>query len=47
MKITVIAGSGFIGSHVSDILSNEGHKVKIFDKNRSKLTMFFGLRKKT
>ena len=36
MKITVIGGSGFIGSHVSDILSNQGHKVKIFDKNKSK-----------
>ena len=36
MKITVIGGSGFIGSHVSDILSNEGHKVKIFDKNKAK-----------
>ena len=36
MKITVIGGSGFIGSHVSDALSKKGHKVKIFDKKKSK-----------
>ena len=32
MKITVIGGSGFIGSHVADCLSKQGHRVKIFDK---------------
>ena len=31
MKITVFGGSGFLGSHVSDQLSNAGHKVCIFD----------------
>ena len=32
MKITVLGGSGFIGSHVADELSKKGHKVTIFDK---------------
>ena len=32
MKITVIGGSGFLGSHVSDSLSEAGHSVRIFDK---------------
>jgi len=36
MKITVIGGSGFLGSHVADILSRKGHKVIIFDKKKSK-----------
>ena len=31
MKITVFGGSGFLGSHVSDQLSEAGHKVCIFD----------------
>jgi UDP-glucose 4-epimerase len=31
MNITVIGGSGFLGSHVADQLSNAGHLVKIFD----------------
>ena len=31
MKILVIGGSGFLGSHVSDFLSDEGHDVTIFD----------------
>ena len=35
-KILVIGGSGFIGSHVSDKLSNDGHKVTIFDLVKSK-----------
>ena len=29
--VTVIGGSGFIGSHVADQLSNEGYQVRIFD----------------
>jgi UDP-glucose 4-epimerase len=29
--VTVIGGSGFIGSHVADQLSQEGYKVRIFD----------------
>ena len=36
MKITVLGGSGFIGSHVADALSKSGHKVKIFDRKKSK-----------
>lgn len=30
-KVLVIGGSGFIGSHVADKLSDEGYKVAIFD----------------
>ena len=36
MKILIIGGSGFIGSHVADELSKKGHKVTIFDKKKSK-----------
>ena len=36
MKITVTGGSGVLGSHVADELSKIGHKVKIFDKKKSK-----------
>ena len=36
MKIAVLGGSGFIGSHVADELSKKGHKVTIFDKKKSK-----------
>ena len=35
MKITVIGGSGFLGSYVADILSEQNHKVVIFDKIKS------------
>lgn len=35
MKVTVIGGSGFLGSHVADQLSDGGHEVIIFDRNRS------------
>ena len=38
MKITVIGGSGFLGSHIADALSKKGHKVIIFDKKKSKST---------
>ena len=31
MKILVTGGSGFIGSHVVDLLVQEGHNVKIYD----------------
>lgn len=31
MKIVVFGGSGFLGSHVADVLSEEGHNVMIFD----------------
>ena len=36
MKVTVLGGSGFLGSHVADELSKRGHKVIIFDKKKSK-----------
>ena len=36
MKIIVTGGSGFLGSHVADELSNRGHDVTIFDKKKSK-----------
>ena len=32
MKVTVIGGSGFLGSHVTDSLSEEGHQVVIYDR---------------
>ena len=31
MKVLVIGGSGFIGSHVADTLTDAGHQVTIFD----------------
>ena len=36
MKVAVLGGSGFLGSHVADELSKKGHNVKIFDKKKSK-----------
>ena len=35
-KVVVIGGSGFIGSHVADQLTNTGFQVIIYDKNESK-----------
>jgi UDP-glucose 4-epimerase len=35
-NILVIGGSGFLGSHVSDSLTDAGYKVKIFDRQESK-----------
>ena len=35
MKVTVVGGSGFLGSHVCDQLTLNGHKVKIYDLNTS------------
>ena len=35
-KIIVFGGSGFLGSHVSDALTNSGHQVIIVDKFKSK-----------
>ena len=36
MKITVLGGSGFIGSHLCDSLTRQGHHVNIFDIKKSK-----------
>lgn len=35
MKITVTGGSGFVGSHIADQFSKNGHEVTIFDKKES------------
>lgn len=35
MKILVTGGSGFLGSHVADALSEAGHHVTIFDRRES------------
>tara|TARA_B100000886_G_scaffold39347_2_gene24342 strand:+ start:3124 stop:4002 length:879 start_codon:yes stop_codon:yes gene_type:complete len=35
-KVVVIGGSGFMGSHTADELSNRGYQVTIFDKKKSK-----------
>ena len=32
MNVIVFGGSGFLGSHVADVLTDRGHKVTIFDK---------------
>lgn len=34
MKILVTGGNGFIGSHVVDLLQEQGHTVTIFDRHR-------------
>lgn len=34
-RVCVIGGSGFLGSHVADALSAEGHRVRIFDRKVS------------
>ena len=36
MKILVTGGSGFLGSHVADELTRNGHKVIIYDLVKSK-----------
>jgi len=36
MKITVLGGSGFVGSHAADKLTEAGHKVIIYDLKKSK-----------
>ena len=35
MRVMVCGGSGFLGSHVADALSEAGHAVRIFDQRRS------------
>ena len=36
MKAIIFGGSGFLGSHLADALSDKGFKVKIFDIEKSK-----------
>ena len=36
MKIAVLGGSGFLGSHLCDLLSSKGYNVNILDKEKSK-----------
>lgn len=36
MKVIVFGGSGFLGSHVADALSDAGHNVRIYDLEESK-----------
>lgn len=38
MKAIVFGGTGFVGSHVADVLSEKGFDVTIFDKEPSKYT---------
>lgn len=35
MKVVVIGGSGFLGSHVADILTERGHRVIVYDRRPS------------
>lgn len=35
MKVVVFGGSGFLGSHVADVLSQDGHNVVIYDRVKS------------
>lgn len=35
MRVCVIGGSGFLGSHVADELCHSGHEVLIYDRHRS------------
>ena len=35
-KVIVFGGSGFLGSHVADLLSDKGYSVEIFDLKKSK-----------
>src|SRR5262249_14641846 len=34
--VTVVGGSGFLGSHVADQLSEAGHRVRIYDRVESR-----------
>ena len=40
MKIILLGGSGFLGSHVADALSKAGHDVTVFDNKESKYLRF-------
>lgn len=39
MKVLVFGGSGFLGSHVADVLTEKGYEVTIFDIRRSPYLM--------
>ena len=39
LKVLVIGGSGFLGSHVSDELSKRGYDVIIFDQKKNKMAI--------
>ena len=34
-KMLIIGGSGFLGSHIADELSSQGHEVTIYDNYKS------------
>ena len=36
MKILIIGGCGFLGSHLADELFRRGHKIVLFDKKKQK-----------
>lgn len=36
MKILVLGGNGFIGSHIVDRLAEVGHEVRVFDRNHAR-----------
>ena len=46
MKVVVLGGGGFIGSHLCDLLSSKGHDVNIFDVKKSKYKKILKLKKK-
>ncbi|BCB96314.1 NAD-dependent epimerase [Dissulfurispira thermophila] len=39
MKVIIFGGSGFLGSHVADVLTNAGHNVTIYDLKKSPYLM--------
>ena len=39
MKIIVFGGSGFLGSHVADCLTDQKHEVTVFDLQSSEYLM--------
>lgn len=40
MKAIVFGGSGFLGSHVADALTEDGHEVTVYDRSRSPYLRF-------
>ena len=43
MKVAVFGGSGFLGSHIADTLTEKDHKVKILSKILLSKHYLFGL----